>query len=327
MTNATNPDCPPYPNPGPVPCDTYGNMTNATNPDCPPYPNPGPVPCDTYGNMTNATNPDCPPYPNPGPVPCDTYGNMTNATNPDCTPPCEYGNNSGNATCLPAPPEPSCYNDIGNMTGGNMTGGNMTGCPPHADAGLDRTVTKGKVITIDGSRSYDIDGKIIHYLWTYRIGNGPEVILLDKPHTVKLTLKAPMVSRDRIYFIKLTVTDDDGLIDSDSMKLLVKNTVSGIDVTQKTTTKTVTTTKREGLSNYYYIGRIGFPGSGKGQVLEPTDTAIDNIRNLIYVADKNNNRIDVFDTSGKYIKSGAVWAQGRDNLIIPPIWPEISHAA
>ena len=115
----------------------------------------------------------------------------------------------------------------GNMTGGNMTGGNMTGCPPHADAGPDRTVTEGEVVTIDGSHRYDIDGKILHYLWTYRIGNGPEVILLDKPHTVKLTLKAPMVSRDSIYFIKLTVTDDDGLIDSDSMKLFVKNTASG----------------------------------------------------------------------------------------------------
>ena len=136
-----------------------------------------------------------------------------------------------------------------------------------------------------------------------------------------------MVSRDSIYFIKLTVTDDDGLIDSDSMKLFVKNTASGNDVTQKTTTKTVTTTKREGLSNYYYIGRIGFPGSGKGQVLEPTDTAIDNIRNLIYVADKNNNRIDVFETSGKYIKGWGSLGSGKGQFNNPADLAEISHAA
>ena len=96
-----------------------------------------------------------------------------------------------------------------------------------------------------------------------------------------------------------------------------------IDVTQKTTTKTVTTTKREGLSNYYYIGRIGFPGSGKGQVLEPTDTAIDNIRNLIYVADKNNNRIDVFDTSGKYIKGWGSLGSGKGQFNNPADWLDI----
>ena len=41
----------------------------------------------------------------------------------------------------------------------------------------------------------------------------------------------------------------------------------------------------------------------------------------MYVADKNNNRIDVFDTNGKYIESWGSLGQERDSLTILPIWP------
>lgn len=77
----------------------------------------------------------------------------------------------------------------------------------------------------------------------------------------------------------------------------------GKKIVKKNTQKTLTTTKREGLANYYYIGKIGLPGSGKGQLLEPTDVGVDILHNLLYVADKSNNRIDVFDTNGQYLKS------------------------
>ena len=62
---------------------------------------------------------------------------------------------------------------------------------------------------------------------------------------------------------------------------------------------------------------MDFQAAGKDRVLEPTDTAIDNIRNLIYVADKNNNRIDVFDTSGKYIKSWGSLGSGKGQFNNP----------
>lgn len=83
------------------------------------------------------------------------------------------------------------------------------------------------------------------------------------------------------------------------------------------TKESVTTTKRLGVSNYYYIGKIGLPGSAKGQLLEPTDTVIDTLHNLIYVADKSNNRIDVFDTSGKYIKSWGSLGSGKGQFNNP----------
>jgi DNA-binding beta-propeller fold protein YncE len=292
----TGPDCP-VPNPEPIPCDENGNMTG---PDCPS------PPCE-YGNMTG---PDCPS------PPCE-YGNMTgNGTgcvpNPVPPPPCEYGNMTGNATCPIPPSPPTCK-----TTGGNMTGGNMTKCRPHANAGTDRSFQEGQIITIDGSRSYDSDGTINNYRWTYRIGNGTDNLISNGPHSDKLRLRAPQVNKDQMYILTLTVTDNSGLSDKDSMKLLVKDTINTNSVTKKTTTKTVTTTQKGEILKYYYIGKIGFPGTGKGQVLEPTDVAIDTLHNIIYVADKNNHRIDVFDTNGKYIKSWGSLGSGKGQFNNP----------
>lgn len=56
-------------------------------------------------------------------------------------------------------------------------------------------------------------------------------------------------------------------------------------------------------TKYHFVSKIGFPGTGKGQILEPTDLSIDMTHNIMYVADKDNNRIQKFDTSGNYIAS------------------------
>ena len=45
--------------------------------------------------------------------------------------------------------------------------------------------------------------------------------------------------------------------------------------------------------------------------------AIDTLHNIIYVADKNNHRIDVFDTNGKYIKSWGSLGSGKGQFNNP----------
>ena len=96
--------------------------------------------------------------------------------------------------------------------------------------------------------------------------------------------------------MKLTVKDGDG---------------NNNDSNTKTTKKTITSTDTDTTSKYVYIGSLGFAGTGKGQILEPTDLIIDTLHNMIYVADKDNNRIDVFDTGGTYVTSWGSEGSGK----------------
>ena len=178
-------------------------------------------------------------------------------------------------------------------------------CLPIALAGPNRNVNEGQIITIDGSRSFDPDGgKIVKCDWTMkRSANSSEISLVPQPlDSCKIKLKAPLVSQDRTYIITLRVTDDEGDTDTDSMKLTVNDTDgSDSDTNKKTTKKTTTTTETDISPKYVYVGRLGFPGTAVGQVLEPTHLRIDTEGNMIYVADKDNNRIDVFNTDGNYV--------------------------
>jgi hypothetical protein len=50
-----------------------------------------------------------------------------------------------------------------------------------------------------------------------------------------------------------------------------------------------------------WLGSFGTPGSGPGQLNTPHNIAVD-AHNNIYVADRGNRRIQVFDTSGKFLR-------------------------
>jgi len=76
--------------------------------------------------------------------------------------------------------------------------------PPVADGDGPYTYKLGEIITFDGSGSYDLDGTIVSYQWTFgdgATGNG------ERP--------SHRYARTGTYFVNLTVTDDDGLTDTD----------------------------------------------------------------------------------------------------------------
>jgi hypothetical protein len=60
-----------------------------------------------------------------------------------------------------------------------------------------------------------------------------------------------------------------------------------------------------------WLGSFGTPGSGPGQFNTPHSIAIDDNDN-IYVADRGNGRIEVFDTSGKFLRQIVI------NVPVPP---------
>ena len=87
----------------------------------------------------------------------------------------------------------------------------VTNKAPTANAGADKTVTVNETITLSGSGT-DTDGTIVSYEWK----KGSEVLGTD----ATLDYIPTVVGTDTLT---LTVTDDDGAVGSDSVKVIVKN--------------------------------------------------------------------------------------------------------
>ncbi|MCD6500763.1 DUF11 domain-containing protein [bacterium] len=87
---------------------------------------------------------------------------------------------------------------------------------PTAFAGPDKEVYESHSITLEGSGS-DPDGDPISYRWSCTGG------YISNRYIAQPSFTAPEVSYDRTYTCTLTVTDDKGLSDSDSMQVLVLN--------------------------------------------------------------------------------------------------------
>jgi rhodanese-related sulfurtransferase len=92
---------------------------------------------------------------------------------------------------------------------------------PTADAGNNQAVTEGATVTLDGSGSTDSDGTIASREWTQTAG--PAVQLSNKS-AVKPTFTAPDVTTSTAITFSLTVTDDDGAADSDTVTVTVNDT-------------------------------------------------------------------------------------------------------
>ena len=110
-------------------------------------------------------------------------------------------NNTEDATCWTesAPP-------IGNQ-------------PPVADAGPDQSGTVNQAVTFDGSGSYDPDGDSLSVSWNFGDG-GTLVCLASAPGCLNPTHTYTTANTNG-YTVTLTVTDDEGLNDSDTVKITV----------------------------------------------------------------------------------------------------------
>ncbi len=100
---------------------------------------------------------------------------------------------------------------------------------PFADAGNDRTVTKGDNVTLSGSLSFDREGAIKTYAWQQQVGTSPQVSPLNNASTATPNFTAPNVSgADVDLYFELIVTDSN---DVPSIKDTVKITVQETCIT------------------------------------------------------------------------------------------------
>jgi PKD domain len=97
---------------------------------------------------------------------------------------------------------------------------------PHANAGEDQTVDEGEWVTLDGEDSYDPNGGSLKYSWTQT--GGPNVDLQDTSDP-QAHFWSPYVYDDEVLEFTLTVRNEGGNSDEDSVSIQVKTNVDSND--------------------------------------------------------------------------------------------------
>lgn len=92
---------------------------------------------------------------------------------------------------------------------------------PVADAGPDLEVDEGDRVVLDGSSSKDNDGSISTYSWN-QIDGSPSVDLNDADSSTS-SFTAPSVDSNQQLVFHLSVSDNDGSTDGDSVNVLIRD--------------------------------------------------------------------------------------------------------
>jgi len=91
--------------------------------------------------------------------------------------------------------------------------------PPAADPGPPQDTEEGQTVTLDASRSSDLDDAVITYEWTQI--SGSQMRLSDE-NAVKPTFVAGPITEDTKVVFQLTVHDSGGLSDSDTVEITIR---------------------------------------------------------------------------------------------------------
>lgn len=95
---------------------------------------------------------------------------------------------------------------------------------PFANAGVDQSVNNNELVTLDGSSSFDPDGTIESYEWSQLSGANVVLSSVDQQIT---TFTSPN-ENDILVFI-LSVGDELGGVDSDTVSVVVQSVTTSID--------------------------------------------------------------------------------------------------
>jgi hypothetical protein len=93
---------------------------------------------------------------------------------------------------------------------------------PTASAGADQSVDKNASVTLSGSGT-DSDGSISSYTWSQTSGTS---VALNNSNNPSTSFTAPDISAQEVLEFELTVTDDDGATNTDSVSITVQPIVA-----------------------------------------------------------------------------------------------------
>jgi hypothetical protein len=99
--------------------------------------------------------------------------------------------------------------------------------PPSADAGDDRTVCVGDVVTLDGSGSVDVDGDSLTFRWTFAAKPAASNASFSDPAAVATAFTADVAG---VYIVQLVV--DDGSDESLPQMVILTAELRGLTVPQ-----------------------------------------------------------------------------------------------
>ena len=138
---------------------------------------------------------------------------------------CYYPDEDGN-TGPGYEPEtnPNCDEDILVMETYTNTCELSENQAPTSEAGLDQTTGYSQIVTLDGSGSSDLDGTIESYQWSQLSGTS---VALSTPDQTTTTFTSP--TEENIVVFSLTITDELGGTDRDTVSVLVQNTTASVD--------------------------------------------------------------------------------------------------
>jgi len=100
--------------------------------------------------------------------------------------------------------------------------------PPVSNAGPDQTVNEGDIVILNGTGSFDPDGKIVSYAWGIEDSDDEApAVTLNGQNTSNATFTAATAAGGDVdsYLFELSVTDNDGLIATDAAKVIVAKDV------------------------------------------------------------------------------------------------------
>jgi predicted MPP superfamily phosphohydrolase len=130
---------------------------------------------------------------------------------------------------------------------------------PKADAGRNKVVREGSLVTLDASRSYDKNGRIISHAWKQL--SGPSVNL-EHPDTAKTSFVAPDVEQDTSIEFELTVTNEIGVSNSDVVSIRILGIPSNSDESKTDSIEKLTVLGDSDFENMIFVvSKINFPWS------------------------------------------------------------------